>query len=190
MRFMQSSSLVTRIERCSRIGLSLVLPKTVDEKASSMQPSIGSFRLAPIRTAAQPTTRRHDARDRPISPAQRPERGEGGTGRRQRARTRPVTRRTSRHRGSVQSHHSSTSQSALGQLLMRGNRIEIGMAISAAGQRMGVDASKCSLKRACTRGAFWKRWVSPGSRRRFSELAAPRRPSSRCSAESPSRLAA
>ncbi len=124
-------------------ALSLVLPKTVDEKAvfDACFERFFSFRES---TPLEQSDSNHD-HDDPDSHGAQGESGEGGGG----ASEAPGARGSRSHQqpSPSQSNEASSSgeandarpTSALGQLLMRGNRVEIGMAISSAGERVGVD---------------------------------------------------
>jgi uncharacterized protein with von Willebrand factor type A (vWA) domain len=124
-------------------SLALALPKTIDEKAAfdACFDQFFSFR------DSRPLEALQDDRAAPDAPPASGAQGEGGgdsssQGSRTsagahaaRADESPSTPTTQSQSAAAAAH----AESALGQLLLRGNRIEIGMAISAAGSRVGVE---------------------------------------------------
>jgi uncharacterized protein len=125
-------------------SLALTLPKTIDEKAAfdACFDQFFSFHQSRPLNPLDGT----DAALDDAGPAAGSQAGGGAESGSQGAREtlaasasahEQATPQTSE--GQIQTTQAPHSESALGQLLLRGNRIEIGMAIAAAGQRVGVE---------------------------------------------------
>jgi uncharacterized protein len=130
-------------------SLALVLPKTVDEKVAfdTCFDRFFSYRdtgsLEAISASSDSDSNAQGATDASGAEAERGG-GNGSPGTRESARTDGESTAAEEGRATARSIDPSSTaieaaQSALGQLLMRGNRIEIGVAISAAGQQIGVE---------------------------------------------------
>jgi uncharacterized protein with von Willebrand factor type A (vWA) domain len=126
-------------------SLALTLPKTIDEKAAfdACFDQFFSFREA---RPLEPFE--NDVPQAETTPAAGVQGEGGGEGSSQGPTPRPASTsptnsqpqsESQQGQGSVEQNALAHSQSQLGQLLLRGNRTEIGMAIAAAGQQIGVE---------------------------------------------------
>ncbi|HVF17620.1 MAG TPA: VWA domain-containing protein [Steroidobacteraceae bacterium] len=125
-------------------SLALTLPKTIDEKAAfdACFDQFFSFHQSrPLNPFDGTDASLDDAA--PAAGSQASGGGESGSQgtRADSAASAAAQAEATPQTGEAQAEASGTShsESALGQLLLRGNRMEIGMAIAAAGQRVGVE---------------------------------------------------
>jgi uncharacterized protein with von Willebrand factor type A (vWA) domain len=131
-------------------SLALVLPKTVDEKVAfdTCFDRFFSFRDSRCLESSDTNTDSDSNQHDPTSAAGAQAGGAGDSGssdKRSMARSGRAGQTANEDPGVTAKDSDSSlpaneeAQSQLGQLLMRGNRIEIGVAISAAGQHVGVE---------------------------------------------------
>jgi uncharacterized protein with von Willebrand factor type A (vWA) domain len=118
-------------------ALALVLPKTIDEKVAFD----ACFERFFTRAEGQPLESIDAPNDAPADPHAPPMSGAGDADGRgsQGGRNAGAAQHSESHSSEASNPSSAEIQSALGQMLMRGNRTEIGMAISSAGQRVGIE---------------------------------------------------